>query len=123
MTYDGLILIALWIVTLLPLVAMTDGEVPRPLIQSIVFIETFAFFAFFWMRRGQTIGMVAWKLRVQRLDGGPLTLRQALLRFIGALLSFAAGGLGYLWMLIDPGRRTWPDLLSNTEVFHYTAPT
>lgn len=123
MIYDALLVVAVWMVTLLPLVAVTDGRVPRPAVQSIMLVETFVFFAFFWIRRGQTVGMVAWKLRVQRLDGNRLSLRQALLRFIGALLAFATCGLGYLWMLIDPGRRTWPDLLSDTEVFHYTSLT
>lgn len=121
MLYDALLVVALAMLTLYPLIMITDGNLPRPAVQSLVFIETFAFFAFFWTRRGQTAGMVAWRLRVQSLDGSGLTPRQALLRFIGATLSFAALGIGYLWMLIDPGRRTWPDMLSGTEVFHVRA--
>jgi uncharacterized RDD family membrane protein YckC len=117
MLYDTLLVLALAMLTLYPLMIMTDGNLPRPAVQSLVFVETFAFFAFFWTRRGQTAGMLAWRLRVQSLDGHGLTLRQALLRFIGATLSFATLGIGYLWMLIDPGRRTWPDMLSATEVF------
>ena len=118
MLYDTLLVLALAMLTLYPLIIITEGNLPRPAVQSLVFVETFAFFAFFWTRRGQTAGMLAWRLRVQSLDGSGLTLRQALLRFIGATLSFATLGIGYLWMLIDPGRRTWPDMLSGTEVFH-----
>ena len=121
MLYDTLLVLALAMLTLYPLMIMTDGNLPRPAVQSLVFVETFAFFAFFWTRRGQTAGMLAWRLRVQSLDGRGLTLRQALLRFIGATLSFASLGIGYLWMLIDPGQRTWPDMLSGTEVFHVRA--
>jgi uncharacterized RDD family membrane protein YckC len=118
MLYDGLLLLGVWMATLYPLLVLTEGEISRPTVQSVLFIEAFGFFAFFWTRRGQTVGMVAWKLRVQSLDGTPVSLRQALLRFIGALLSIATFGLGWLWMLIDPGRRTWPDLVSRTEVFY-----
>jgi uncharacterized RDD family membrane protein YckC len=121
MLYDSLLVTALAMLTLYPLIIITDGNLPRPAVQSLVFVETFAFFAFFWTRRGQTAGMVAWRLRVQSLDGRGLTLRQALLRFIGAILAFSALGIGYLWMLFDPGRRTWPDMLSGTEVFHVRA--
>ena len=121
MLYDSLLVIALAMLTLYPLMIITEGNLSRPAVQSIVFVETFAFFAFFWTRRGQTAGMVAWRLRVQSLDGRGLPLRQALLRFIGATLAFAALGIGYLWMLFDPGRRTWPDMLSGTEVFHVRA--
>jgi len=121
MLYDTLLVIALAMLSLYPLMIVTDGNLARPTVQSIVFVETFAFFAFFWTRRGQTAGMLAWRLRVQSLDGSPMTLRQALLRFIGATLAFAAFGIGHLWMLIDPGRRTWSDMLSGTEVFHVRA--
>ena len=118
MAYDALLVVGIWMATLFPLVMATNGELSRPAVQSLLFVETFVFFAFFWTRRGQTIGMLAWKLRVQRLDGAAMSPRQALLRFLGSLLSFASLGLGYLWMLIDPGRRTWPDMVSGTEVFH-----
>lgn len=121
MLYDTLLVLALAMLSLYPLMIVTEGNLSRPAVQSLVFVETFAFFAFFWTRRGQTAGMLAWRLRVQSLDGSGVTLRQALLRFIGATLAFATLGIGHLWMLIDPGRRTWSDMLSGTEVFHVRA--
>jgi uncharacterized RDD family membrane protein YckC len=116
--YDSLIVIAIWIATLFAIVAVTNHEVAGAPIQSLALIETFAFFAYFWMRRGQTVGMVAWGLHLETADGGPFRLAHALLRFIGAALSFATLGVGYLWMLIDPARRTWPDMLSGTHVIY-----
>jgi len=56
------------------------------------------------------------EVRVQNPGGAPITLTQATLRFIGAVLSFLALGLGYLWLLADRRRRTWPDLLSASEL-------
>jgi uncharacterized RDD family membrane protein YckC len=119
MLYDALIVVALWMTTAWPIViTLHDSPMMRPLLQSVLFIELFAFFAYFWVWRGQTIGMLAWHLRVESDDGAPLRLGQALLRFVGALLSFGTLGIGYLWMYIDPDRRTWPDMLSRTHVVH-----
>ncbi len=118
MCYDALIVVALWLVTLFIAVAIAGHAVVGPTMQSILFIELFAFFAGFWVLRGQTVGMLAWHLQVVTVDGSPFTLRHALWRFIGALLAFATLGLGYLWKFIDPGGRTWPDLMSKTEVIY-----
>lgn len=114
-----MIVLALWLTTAWPIViAFHDRAMLRPFLQSVLFVELFAFFAYFWVWRGQTIGMLAWNLRLESDNGAPLRLGQALLRFIGALLSFATCGLGYLWMYIDPDRRTWPDMLSRTHVVY-----
>ncbi len=73
-------------------------------------------FGWFWTHGGATLGMQAWHLQVQRSDGGPLDWRLASLRFAAAGLSLASLGLGYLWLLFDPQRRSWHDRLSNTRV-------
>jgi uncharacterized RDD family membrane protein YckC len=65
--------------------------------------------------------MLAWRLNVVTVTGAPLHPRDALLRFVGALLAFATLGLGYLWYFVDAGRRTWPDLLSRTEILYTPA--
>ncbi len=74
------------------------------------------FFTGFWWRGGQTLGMRAWRLKVVREDGGPLTWVDALKRHLAALLSCLALGLGFVWILIDPERRAWHDRLSGTRL-------
>lgn len=118
MIYDSLIVLAVWLVTLFAMVAITGNAVVGPTLQSILFVELFAFFCGFWVARGQTVGMLAWHLTVATVDGSRFTLGHALRRFIGAVLAFASLGIGYLWKFIDPGGRTWPDLLSSTEVLY-----
>lgn len=119
MVYDGLLVLAVWMLTLFPLVALSNGAVYGPAVRGILFLELYAFFTWFWTRRGQTLGMLAWRLRIETEDGRPLTLTQATLRFLGALASFACLGLGYLWVLFDPHGRSWSDLLSSSRVhFH-----
>ena len=72
------------------------------------------------MRSGQTLGMVAWRIKV--LD--PQTrdypdFKQAVVRFITALPAGLLLGAGYWWMYVDAEKRTWPDRLSNTVVVHF----
>lgn len=116
MIYDAMLIIALWMFTLFPLVAISNDFVYGAGVRSLLFLELFAFFAYFWVSRGQTLGMLAWRLRVSNVDGAPFTLTQATLRFCGALASFACLGLGYLWVLVDPQRRSWSDLVSGSRV-------
>jgi uncharacterized RDD family membrane protein YckC len=116
MLYDALLVLALWLFTLFPMVAISNDMVYGPLVRSVLFLELYGFFAYFWIYRGQTLGMLAWRLQVVSNYGGRLTLIQATWRFIGALASFVTLGLGYLWMYLDPERRTWSDLLSSSRV-------
>lgn len=117
MLYDTLLIIAVWLTTLIVFVAVSKGAVQGPLLQSFLLLETYAFFAFFWLRRRETLGMLAWRLQVHPVTpGAPLSLTQVTLRFIGAILGIAALGLGYLWILVDPEKRSWSDMLSDTRI-------
>ncbi|WP_319782413.1 RDD family protein [Oceanisphaera sp. IT1-181] len=55
------------------------------------------FYCWFWRTSGQTIGMRAWRLRVQNTDGSRLRLAQCIIRAACALL-----GLGNLWLVFNP---------------------
>ena len=87
-----------------------------PVLASLALLSLFAFFAKFWTHNGQTLGMQAWGLRIQNADGSAIDLWQALLRFLIAIMSWLALGLGYWWMLIDKKRRTWHDIYSESQV-------
>ncbi len=121
--YDGLLLLALLMVAtsliIIPLgLEAGDTSVGRnPLFQIVIFgvIPAF-FFSWFWIKGGQTLGMRAWRLRAVRDDGRPLTWRDALLRYGFALLSWAAAGLGFLWILVDHDKLAWHDRLSKTRL-------
>ena len=118
MLYDAFVVLAIWVFTVVLLVIMTGGNaVVGPWLQSLLFVELFAFFAFFWIHKGQTIGMLAWHLRL--VSPEPFTLRKALFRFLGALASFLTLGFGYLWIWIDRDRRSWSDIVSNSYIVRY----
>ncbi|TFH87027.1 RDD family protein [Billgrantia azerbaijanica] len=128
MLYDAFLVAAIWLlVTVLHLLvfrfgfggsaeAVGSGLAQRLTLQLLLVASAFAFFAFCWGRGGMTLGMQAWRLRVQTPDGRPISLVQSLIRYAVAWLSLAAFGLGYLWVLIDAERRSWPDLASGTRV-------
>lgn len=142
MVYDGMLIIALWMATLFPMVALANHAVYGAAVQTLLFLELYAFFVFFWLYRGQTLGMLAWKLEIRTDDGAPLSLARATLRFFAAVLPLvfavfawrlfgtpvavaclAVGGLGYLWILIDRENRGWIDLMSGTRVVRSAAPS
>ncbi len=128
MIYDGFLVAAIWIlITGLHLVLMRYvlgvppeqigvGMVQVVSLRLALLLGAFAFFAFFWTRGGVTLGMQAWRLRVQTLDGRTISQVQAAVRFLVACLSIAALGLGYLWILFDAQRRSWADIASGTRV-------
>ncbi|MBA1147007.1 RDD family protein [Ectothiorhodospiraceae bacterium WFHF3C12] len=115
--YDLLLLVGLWMVATGALLPFTHGRaVPAGdlLFRLYLTLIAFGFFGLFWTRAGQTLGMKAWRLRLQQPDGRPVTWRQASIRFVVAALSAAAAGLGFLWQLIDAQGRSWHDIASGT---------
>ena len=74
------------------------------------------FFCWFWTHGGQTLGMLAWRLRLESIDGGPLTWRRALARYVAAWASILPAGLGFLWSVWDRDRATWHDRLTGTRM-------
>lgn len=88
----------------------------NPFYLAYLFCVMAGFHILFWIRGGQTLGMRAWRLRVVRNDGAGLGFRDALLRYLCAILSWAALGLGFLWILRDRDKLAWHDRLSKTRL-------
>jgi len=85
----------------------------HPAYQLYLFGVCFLYFGWCWTH-GQTLGMRAWQIRLQGKDGGKVTWWRAWIRFLSAILSWSAAGIGVLWALIDPEHKTWHDRLSGT---------
>ncbi len=121
--YDSLLVIALVAVinalALGVVVWLSDGavEVLPPLaVQALTILSVYGFFVMFWLKQGQTLGMQAWRIKLVGFDGGPPRLGPALLRCLGASLSAACLGAGYLWCLVDRNGRCWHDYISHTDL-------
>jgi len=118
MFYDTLLLLSvLLIATALALLA-TKGTLHyhNPFFRTFLFLICFSFYTWFWLHGGQTLGMRAWRLRLQRIDGQPVTIWQALLRFMAAIPSLALAGLGLLWILVDKDKLAWHDRISESMI-------
>ena len=114
--YDSLLVIALWFLVGFIALLFTHGEaVPtgHPLFSVILFGLTALFFIVFWTHGGQTLGMKTWKMKLLQKNGEAVTWTLAFIRFISAAVAWAAAGVGFLWSLIDPEKRTWHDIASN----------
>ncbi len=118
--YDSLLLTALLMLVsfvYLPLVGQVlPPGISRPLYQVLLLAVSYAYFAGFWVRGGQTLGLRTWKLRAVGRDGGPVTWMRATWRFLAAMFSWLCLGLGFLWVLVDPEKLAWHDRLSNTRL-------
>jgi uncharacterized RDD family membrane protein YckC len=74
----------------------------------------FIFYAWFWNKAGQTLGMKVWKIRIINDYGRNPSWATSFLRLALALFSIACLGLGYWWRLFAP--YTWHDRLSHTQI-------
>ncbi|MDY6947124.1 MAG: RDD family protein [Pseudomonadota bacterium] len=124
MLYDFLAVLALMMVVTAVFLPLTGGEAITSdrygaweyAYQALLVTIVIVFFGVFWTRRGQTLGMVAWRLRLQRDDGSLLGWGDVLKRLAAATVSLMLAFAGYLWILIDRDRLAWPDRWTRTRV-------
>ena len=129
LVYDLFPLIGLWMLVAALFLLAAHGSVDaahppfayRLALRIALLAVTAAYFVVSWSRGGQTIGMRAWRLRVAGADGAKLPWPRALLRFGGALVSFGACGLGFLWCLVDGEQRAWHDIAARSRVMRLPA--
>ena len=122
--YDSLLLGAVLMIATALFLPLTGGlaitSAGNPLLawtyRGVLVGLVVLFYGSFWTRSGQTLGLASWRLRLEREDGGALTWGDTLRRLAAAVLSLLAAGLGWIWIVLDPGKRAWHDRLSNTRV-------
>ena len=134
MVYDWLAVIALaMLVTIVNLIVvhqlskygvidMTGYTDPSAYLNGQIWFQielvlwVWLFYAWFWHDGGQTIGMRAWRLKLQRVDGKPLELKRAMLRAL-----YSVFGLGNLLVLFTPKTKlAVQDKLTQTEMIVLT---
>ena len=98
--------------------AITEGH-PFYLINQIIMLSTlflsgFIFYGWFWTHGGQTLGMKTWRIQLISSKKGNISWKQAVVRYLIALLSWCTLGLAFLWSLFDSKKRCWHDILSSS---------
>ena len=117
--YDSLLLFGVVFTATVVLLPFTGGQAIMPgniAYQAYLLGLIVLFYGWCWTHGGQTLGMKAWRIRVQTPDGRCLSWERSALRLLCALLSWLSLGLGYIWVLFDSDQKTWHDRLSNTVV-------
>jgi len=69
-----------------------------------------------WATKGTTIGGIICGLKVVRLDDRPIDWGVAVVRALGAFLSLAVAGLGFIWVSFDDDRQSWHDKIAGTTI-------
>ncbi len=114
--YDGFLVAAIWMVLgfllqrivgtesnqLVDGVVQTDPLTRRDTVYPHGSQRAVASISGSGLRSGQTRGMIAWRIKVESVDGGPLIdFKQGVIRYlIAAWPAFFIFGLGYLWQSI-----------------------
>ena len=122
----GLLVAPLFIITAArsPKVDLQDSSVthdlpsiaPQPIMLLYMILVSVSFYCYFWHRSGQTLGMQAWRIRVDSENGGRASWRQCFIRAAVGFVSLLCAGLGYWWIWIDKQHAAWHDRASNTRV-------
>lgn len=118
MVYDSFILFSfLLLLTALALIA-NQGEPldAYPILFPLyLLISTGLFWSWFW-KKGQTLGMLAWKIHCLDHHNTRITWSHAFKRYLMALLSIGLGGLGILWCLWDKDKQMLHDKWAKTRI-------
>jgi uncharacterized RDD family membrane protein YckC len=115
--YDSLLLFSvLFFATGLFLVVIPMESSTQPIFRIYILMVSFLYFAWSWLRGGQTLGMMAWQIQLQPIEGKQITLWLAVRRFVMAIFSWLILGLGFFWAIWDKEGRTWHDWASETRL-------
>lgn len=132
LVYDSFLLFGILVVPLFILTAALSHEpairqndsvthelpsiAPQPVMLLYMIAVVVGFYCYFWRRSGQTLGMQAWRMRLESRTGGRVSWRQCLVRALVGFFSLICLGLGFIWSAWGQERLTWHDRASNTRV-------
>lgn len=118
MIYDALLVVALWMVAAAVVVISAGTEIQpgNPVFQLYLLTVWYLYFAICWRVGGQTLGMKAWRIRLITIDDQRPGWGRITVRFLGAGVSLACLGLGFIWSLFDGEGRSWHDMASKTRL-------
>ena len=115
LVYEALLLLAVLIIASFPFVALVQGLPAawyRPLVWGYWLVTAGLYFTLFW-RRGQTLAMKTWRIRLESTDGQPLTKQQVIKRYLLICLLFP---ISWVWALFAADRQFLHDRLAGTRL-------
>jgi uncharacterized RDD family membrane protein YckC len=102
--YDGLLILAVFMVVTFVPVALTGhdlseseiGPVWHAIHQAVLAAALALYYGYAWSRRGQTLGMKAWKIRIVGTDYGPINWKASFVRLVIAATLWLTAIVGVL---------------------------
>ncbi|MDQ6883797.1 MAG: RDD family protein [Candidatus Dormibacteraeota bacterium] len=98
-------------------IAFNGNTTARSGLQTILGL---VYYTYFWSNSspwpGQTLGSKALNIRVIKTDGADLTITQALVRYIGFVISSICLLIGLIWAAFDKDKQGWHDKIAGTYV-------
>ncbi|MDI1363044.1 RDD family protein [Methylotenera sp.] len=117
--YEMLVVIALSLaataIFVLLLGEATIG-IKRYLLQLFLWLTAGVYFVWCWHRKGQTLAMQTWQLKLLNQKAQLLPLKAAIVRYLLASLSLMVFGLGFLWVIVDRDRLFLHDRLLKNKI-------
>jgi uncharacterized RDD family membrane protein YckC len=123
MVYESLLLIAvLFVASYIFHLAFHDPNSIffKPVHQLYLLLVMGAYFTWFWTHGGQTLAMQTWKLRITTTTGEGINLKQAIARYLFAVVGIALFGSGIFWALFDRDHQFLHDRLAGTRIVNVT---
>jgi uncharacterized RDD family membrane protein YckC len=90
----------------------------RVLALVVLLAWLFFYFAYQWAVSGKTLGMAILGVQVVTVDGGPIAVRQAVMRTVGLGLCILTLGIGFLGIIFQRERRGLDDFVAKTAVVY-----
>lgn len=119
MLYDGLVVVALWILAgalALPITGAGTRAGTDPGFTLYLLLIWYGYFAWCWQHGGMTLGMRAWRIRLLSDTDEPLTWWRSGQRLLAAVVSALPAGAGFIWSLFDAEKKAWHDRWSGTRL-------
>ena len=116
--YDCLLLIGVCSPILYIAVLINGGSINFVLAWILVLFSSWVFFAIFWMKGGQTLGMQVWKFKIVNADPSHdrITLKQTFLRYIVNCGMLALLGMPLFLIYADSKKLAVNGILSKTRL-------
>ena len=109
--------------------------------QAYLFLSIGGYFIYFWIKGRRTLAFKTWALRLQSADGGEVSTRQAVIRYLATWIGPAFGlamfmligksgsawwilGVfaNFLWAVVDPAKQFLHDRIAGTRVVFGSTP-
>lgn len=116
--YDALLVLAVLLVAAFPFVPLAQVIAPaiaREALQVYLLLVAGGYFTLFW-RKGRTLAMKTWGIRMVCADGAPPGRGQAWLRYLLACLNLALLGVGWWVAPFTRDRQFLQDRLAGTRL-------